>query len=481
MNPRGVIRVLGVLLIATGLAMLLSAGVSALYRDGDFQAMLTASGITLVAGVLMVVTVREKVELGIKDGFATVTFGWLACGLFGALPFILTGVTPNPVDAIFESLSGFTTTGATILSDIEVVPHGILFWRSLTHWLGGMGIVVLSIAVLPALGVGGMQLFRAEVPGPTADRLSPRISSTAKILWGVYVGITLVETGLLMLGGMNLFDALCHAFGTVATGGFSTKNASIGYYNSAYIDAVISVFMFVAGTNFALHYWLLRRKVQNYWKDEEFRFYLTVTGVVIVALWLVLFFGQDETPLRALQLGAFQGISILTTTGYGTADFLLWGFGAQLLLFLLMFFGGMAGSTGGGMKHMRILLLIKHGIRELRRLLHPQAVFNIKLSDHRVSDDVMMKVLGFFLLYVFLFGLVTLALAMLGLTVPTAMGASAATLGNIGPGLGKVGPASNYSDLPNVAKLLLSFCMVVGRLELYTVLVVLTPMFWRRT
>jgi trk system potassium uptake protein TrkH len=335
--------------------------------------------------------------------------------------------------------------------------------------------------VLPALGVGGMQLFRAEVPGPSADRLSPRIQNTAKILWGVYVGLSALETGLLMLGGMNYFDALCHTFGTMATGGFSTKNASIGFYHSAYIHYVITVFMFLAGANFSLHYWLLKRRVTHYVKDEEFRFYTVVAVVSILLLWLNLVVRLGEAPLRGLQLASFQAVSILTTTGFGTADFLLWGFGAQLLLFLLMFFGGCAGSTGGAIKHMRILLLGKHSIRELRRLLHRQAVFNIKFNGKRVQDEVMMNVLGFFMLYMLIFAMTTLALAAMGIDLETSAGAAAATLGNIGPGLGEVGPASTYTGLPAVAKVLLSFCMMLGRLELFTVLVVMLPMFWRRT
>ncbi len=481
MNPRAVLRVLGVLVAAVGVAMLPSAVFALVDRSRDLVPFLVSAAIAMAVGFGLVTGTRGRVDLSVKDGFAIVTFGWLGCAVIGALPFILTGVCPNPIDAVFESMSGFTTTGATIFQDIEALPRGILFWRSMTHWLGGMGIVVLSVAVLPALGVGGMQLFRAEVPGPSADRLSPRIQNTAKILWGVYVGLSAMEVGLLMLGGMNWFDSLCHTFGTLATGGFSTKNSSIGYYDSAYIHAVITVFMFLAGANFSLHYWLIRRRFNHYAKDEEFRFYSIVAVVAIALLWLNLVLRMGEEPLRGLQLASFQAVSILTTTGYGTADFLLWGFGAQLLLFMLMFFGGCAGSTGGAMKHMRILLLGKHALRELRRLLHRQAVFNVKFNGKRVQDETMMNVLGFFMLYMLIFAASTLALAGMGIDLETSAGAAAATLGNIGPGLGEVGPASTYTDLPSVAKVLLSFCMMLGRLELFTVLVLLLPMFWRRT
>ena len=480
MNPRAVLRVLGVVVAAVGVAMLPSAVFALVDGTRDLVPFLISAGVSLAAGFGLVAGTRGRVDLGVRDGFAIVSFGWLGCAVFGAMPFFLSGVCPNPVDALFESMSGFTTTGATIFEDIEALPRGILFWRSMTHWLGGMGIVVLSVAVLPALGVGGMQLFRAEVPGPSADRLSPRIQNTAKILWGVYVGLSAAEAILLTVGGMNWFDSLCHTFGTMATGGFSTKNASIGHYDSAYIHAVVTVFMFLAGANFSLHYWLLKRRFTHYARDEEFRFYVIVAAAATAILWLNLVLRMGEAPLHGLQLASFQAVSILTTTGYGTADFLLWGFGAQVLLFLLMFFGGCAGSTGGSMKHMRILLLGKHALRELRRLLHRQAVFNVKFNGTRVQDETMTNVLGFFLLFMLVFAACTLALAAMGLDLETSAGAAAATLGNIGPGLGEVGPASTYTDLPHAAKVLLSFCMMLGRLELFTVLVLLMPMFWRR-
>ena len=481
MNRRVVLRVLGVLLAAIGAAMLPAAVFALVDGSYDLPALLLSAGISLFTGLALVLGLRGKTDLGVRDGFAIVTFGWLGSAVFGALPYLLSGAVHGPVDALFESMSGFTTTGATVFSNVEALPRGLLFWRSTTHWLGGMGIVVLSVAILPALGVGGMQLFQAEVPGPTADRLSPRIQNTAKILWGVYVGLSALEVVLLMLGGMGAFDSVCHTFGTMATGGFSTKNASIGHYSSAYIQAVITVFMFLAGANFSLHYWLLKGRVKGYWKDEEFRFYSIVALAAIALLWLNLVLRMGENPLHGLQLASFQAVSILTTTGYGTADYLLWGFAAQILLLLLMFFGGCAGSTGGGMKHMRVLLLGKHGLRELRRLLHRHAVFRVKLSGRMVQDDVMMNVLGFFLLYVLLFAVGTLVVSALGLDLATAVGATAATLGNIGPGLGEVGPASTYSDVPAAAKGVLTVLMLLGRLELFTVLVVLTPMFWKRT
>jgi trk system potassium uptake protein TrkH len=481
MNQRAVFRVLGFICMAIGIAMLPSAGLAWLDGGADLVAMLLSSGIPFLSGVVLLLVTRGSVDLRVKDGFAIVSFGWLAAAIFGAFPYHLTGVVGSFTNAFFESMSGFTTTGATIVPDIESLPRAILLWRSLTQWLGGMGIVVLSVAVLPMLGIGGMQLFKAEVPGPVADRLSPRIQSTAKILWGVYAGMTLIEVALLRVGGIGWFESVCHTFCTVSTGGFSTRNASIGAFDSAYVDAVVTAFMFVAGANFSLHFWLLRRQAWRYWRNEEFRFYATLTLVATLLIMLHLIVRADTRPLLALRLAAFQTVSILTSTGFGTANFLLWGFAVQIFLFALMFCGGCAGSTGGGMKVMRVLVLVKHGLREIRKHMHPNAIFNVRLSGQLVGDEVMMKVLAFFLLFTSVWIVMAILLGALGLDLETAFGASVATLSNIGPGLGAVGPASTYASLPVVAKWLLTFNMLVGRLELYTVLILLTPMFWRRT
>ena len=481
MNQRAVLRVLGFIVLAVGVAMLLPAAVALAYGGADFVPLLLSASFPVLVGAVVLATTRGSADLRIKDGFAIVTFGWLASAVFGAVPYQASGATTNFVDAFFESMSGFTTTGATIFSDVEVLPRGILLWRGLTQWLGGMGIVVLSVAVLPMLGIGGMQLFKAEVTGPTADRLSPRISSTAKILWGVYVGMTALQVGLLMLGGMGWFDAVCHTFATMSTGGFSTRNASVGAFDSAYFDAVITVFMFLAGANFSLHYWLVRRRALRYRSDEEFRVYAMIVlfAVMLVGLQLILRTGM--TPLHALRLASFQVVSILSSTGFGTADFLLWGFGVQALMFAMMFCGGCAGSTSGGLKVMRVLVLTKHGLREIRKHLHPNAIFNVRLSGQLVQDHIMMNILGFFLLYTSVFMVVAITVAAMGLDVATAFGATITTLSNVGPGLGTVGPASTYADVPLAAKFLLSLSMLVGRLEVYTVVILLTPMFWRRS
>jgi trk/ktr system potassium uptake protein len=479
MNRRSILRVLGVISSAIGLAMLPSVVLA--WRDGELLPWVIAAAMPLVFGIVVLYVTRGPVDLRIKDGFAVVTFGWLAATVFGALPYMLAGACRNPIDAFFESMSGFTTTGATIFREIEVLPRSLLLWRSFTQWLGGMGIVVLSVAVLPMLGIGGMQLFRAEVPGPTKDRLAPRIRSTAGILWGVYVGMTVAEILLLLLGGMSLYDSVCHTFCTVSTGGFSTRTASVGAFDSAYLDAIITVFMFLAGANFSLHFWLLRGGLIHYKRNEEFRLYsyLVIGSTLLVALHLLVRLG--ESPLHALRLAVFQVTSILTSTGFVTADYLPWGFGVQVLFFALMFCGGCAGSTGGGMKVMRVIVLSKQGFREIRRHLHPQAIFNVRLSGQLVGDEVMMRVLGFFLFFLSIFILVALAVAAMGVDTVTALGASIASLSNIGPGLGDVGPAGNYAAIPSAGKFLLAFAMLLGRLELYTVLVVLSPMFWRRT
>jgi trk system potassium uptake protein TrkH len=480
MNYRAVVRVLGFMALAVGAAMLVPTALALFDGSGDFVGLLISAAIPIVVGGVGLLRTRGNADLRVKEGFAIVTFGWLVAAMFGALPYCLSGACRSPIDAFFESMSGFTTTGATIFTDIESLPRGILLWRSFTQWLGGMGIVVLSVAVLPMLGVGGMQLFKAEVPGPTTDRLSPRIQSTASILWKVYFGVTVAEIVLLLFGGMDLFEAVCHSFCTVSTGGFSTRNGSVGAFGSGYIDWVIIFFMFIAGANFSLHYWILHGRWRTYVQNEEFRFYGAVAATAVLLLAINLIARTDHGTLLSIRLAAFQAISILTSTGFGTADYLLWGFGAQMLLFSLMFIGGCAGSTAGGMKVMRLVLLAKHGVRTLRKSLHPQAVFNVWFSGKLVPDEVMMKVLGFFLLYIFIFAAVGLGVAATGVDLTTALGATIATLSNIGPGLGGVGPTSNYASIPATAEVLLSICMLLGRLELYTMLVVFMPMFWRR-
>jgi trk system potassium uptake protein TrkH len=482
MRWRYVLRSIGALIFCLGLTLLLPIAFSIAHQGLSLPALLKTLLLTLGLGAALFVTFRsEKVSVvSHREGMAIVTLGWIGAGIVGALPFYFAGTFESFVDAFFESVSGFTTTGASVLTNIEVVPRGILMWRSLTHWLGGMGIIVFSLAILPFLGVGGMQLYKAEVPGPVPDKLRPRIRDTALILWKVYFLFTLIETILLMLGGMDLFEALCHTFGTMATGGFSTKNASIGHYGSAYIEIVITVFMFIAGVNFALHYLVLLGKPSALWRDAEFRFFLALVVVFTVVSAVSVYGSTYDNLADALRYSAFQVVSIITTTGYATADYELWPPLPQAILLFCMFLGASAGSTGGGMKCMRIMVLLKHVHIELIHLIHPRSVKHLKLGGRVVSDDIARSVWGFFILYLGLFIVSAFIMAGMGVDVVTSFAAVAATIGNIGPGLGEVGPADNYAHLPDLAKLLLTLCMLLGRLEIYTVIVLFVPEFWRR-
>ena len=460
--------------------MCLPLAFSLVYRDGDAGAFVLAIALCVLVGGVMFLLTRTRQELRVREGFAIVGLGWTTLAAFGAVPGLLAGAFPGYTEAFFETMSGYTTTGASILTDIEALPHGVLFWRSMTHWLGGMGIIVLSLAILPFLGVGGMQLFKAEVPGPVPDKLQPRIKETAKILWGVYLLISALETVLLMAGGMSLFDALCHTFGTVATGGFSTKNASIAHFNSLYIELVIIAFMILAGTNFSLHYRFLTGQFRVFGRDHEFLFYIRFLLAVFALVSLMLFFTRHPHIGQALRVAAFQVVSITTTTGYATADYEAWTGAGQLIMLLLMFIGGCAGSTGGSIKIIRIMIVVKQGGRELIRLLHPSAVLPIRAGGRVIPSEVVTNVLGFFMLYMLVFALGSVIMALLGLDLVTACASVAATLGNIGPGLGTIGPTDNYAHIPATGQWLLSFFMLLGRLELYTILILFVPEFWKK-
>jgi trk system potassium uptake protein TrkH len=481
MHFASVIHILGFLQIFLAAAMILPVPFSLYYGDSDWGALLISAAITCAFGLIAFLSTRFDRELRPKEGFAIVTFGWLSFSVFGCLPFLISGSIPSVTDAFFETMSGFTTTGASILNNIEILPHGMLFWRSLTHWIGGMGIIVLSLAILPFLGVGGMQLFKAEVPGPVADKLTPRITETAKILWGVYVLVSGIEAILLMLGGMSLFEALCHTFGTMATGGFSTRNGSIGAFNSAYIDSVIIFFMIVAGTNFSLHYRFLKGNFKSYFRSQEFLIFLSIILVATVFIGVDTLTDQHYSSLgKTLQKTIFQVVSILTTTGYTTTDYGQWAFSSQILLFLMMFIGGCAGSTGGGMKVVRIIVLMKFVYSEIIRLIHPHAVVSVRFGNRVIPRNLLTNVIGFFILFMFLFVVGVFVMSSLGLDIETSFGAVAATLGNIGPGLGHVGPTNNYAQIPTLGKWLLTFFMLAGRLEVYTVIILFAPSFWSK-
>jgi trk system potassium uptake protein TrkH len=479
--------VVGALMVAVGLTMFFALGFSLYYDDAGVMPLAKSIAVSLTVGGAMYLLFRkaEAQPMNHREGMAIVALGWIAAGIIGALPFLFAGTFGSTdaaciTDSIFESVSGFTTTGSSVLTDIEAVPKGLLMWRSLTHWLGGMGIIVLSLAILPFLGVGGMQLYKAEVPGPVPDKLKPRIKDTAMLLWKVYLLFTLAQTALLIIGGMSIFDALCHTFGTVATGGFSTKNTSVAHYDSAYIDTVITIFMLLAGINFSLHFHLLRGKPRIMLKDPEFKFFMGVF-LVFTAIVTISTLGVNYDSIwSALRYAAFQVAGILTTTGFATADYELWPSMPQALLVFLMFMGGCAGSTAGGMKCMRIILLMKRSYLELFRLIHPHAVSKVKLEGKTVETEIMAGVIGFCVLFLGLFIVSSFIMAGLGLDVVTAFSSVAACIGNIGPGLGAVGPTDNFAHIPTAGKWVLIFCMLLGRLEIYTIIILFVPEFWRK-
>ncbi|UCF19855.1 MAG: TrkH family potassium uptake protein [Gemmatimonadota bacterium] len=460
--------------------MAISGGVAWLYHGPDTIPLFSAAAVAIVFGLAANrLTARPK-DLSIRESYLIVTLAWLGAAVFGALPFWFSGLA-SPVDAFFESISGFTTTGASIFPDPSSLPRGIQFWRDFSQWLGGMGIIVLVVAVLPFLGVGGMQLFRAEVPGPTPDRLQPRISQTASILWRVYVGLTAAQVILYLIGGLDLFDAVTHAFGTMPTGGFSPRTESIGAFSSPYIQYVTILFMYLAGVNFTLHYRTLRGKPLSAFADEEWRFYTLLLGAAtVIILGAHLLAGTFDSLEEAFRSSAFQVVSIGTTTGFATADYVLWPAATQVLLVFLMFVGGMAGSTGGGIKTLRLWAALKQGMAELRKHLHPRAVIITHVGGKAVPEGVILNILAFMLLFVASFIAGALLLTIMGVDLVTAAGASAASIGNVGPGLAAVGPAANYAWMPALGKLVLSLLMLLGRLEIYTVLLLFHPEFWRR-
>jgi trk system potassium uptake protein TrkH len=481
------LNVLSALTLFIGVSMGFSVLVSLGYGDGDTKALLESMVLTLGIGGIGYIFTRHNHVLAPRQVFLSVSLSWISASLFGALPmFFATDISYT--DSFFEAMSGFTTTGASILTDIESMPHGILFWRSFTHWLGGMGIIVFTVTVMPLSGRSGTMLFAAEAPGPISDKITPRISETAKLLYGVYGLISLAQFIMLWIGPMDWFDAACHTFGTMATGGFSTKNASVAYYDSAYVDWVIIFFMILAGTNFSLHYFGLQGKFMRYLKSREWQFWMSILVGALALMMMDIYFSPfyDEqssatAALRAepLRQAAFQVVSIVTTTGFATADFEQWSYYAQFLLFGLMFVGGMAGSTGGGIKAIRILLFTKMAITELRRMIHPRAYLPIKLQQQFVDDDAVRNTTTFLLFFVVIFVGFAFFLTAFGHDLVTAATASVSMLCNIGPGLADVGPTDNYSFFSNFEKWGMSFMMMLGRLEVLTVVVLFNRHFWR--
>jgi trk system potassium uptake protein TrkH len=533
MNKRTVFYVTGRLMIIMAGILLIPLVISFIYAfpesfseifsNAEKLGFIVAILLSVLCGLILTRTFHSDKELeGIKEGFAIVSLGWVSLALWGSVPFFvyflsisndysLSGMLLSFTDAYFEISSGFTTTGATVLTDIEVVPKGLLFWRSLTHWLGGMGIITLAIAIFPAMGVSGYHMFRGEVPGPTTERIQPRLAHTAAILWGVYALLTVAETILLMFGGMDWFDSVCHTFGTLATGGFSTKNASIGHYNSSYIDWIITLFMFLAGVNFLIHYQVLRGNFTDLKTNKEFHFYVGTIAITIVLFTGILYLTGIKPadhvnsqfqyePLTHEQLDehltaesekvstlygtfrrvAFQALAIITTTGYGTADFDIWPDICRFGFLFLMFWGGCAGSTGGGMKMIRILVVLKIGWRELQKMVKPHLVAPLKIGEASLDEKRVVNIGAFFILFVVLFVIGSIVMTLFVPDLVTAIATVAATLGNIGPGLNGIGSTQTYAWIPIPGKWVLIICMLLGRLEIFTILLALSPSFWKK-
>lgn len=492
-NTKTIIHIMGILLLFNGSAMGVVTMVSYFFNDGALRGLLLSTIITLATSLTFLLTTKSYPKVIRKrEGYIVVVLGWLIMVVFGTLPYLLTTAIADITNAFFETMSGFTTTGATILNDIEGLPKSIILWRSITHWMGGMGIIVLAIAILPLLGIGGVQLFTAEAPGLGGDKLHPRISDTAKRLWLIYVGLTLLESLLLLLAGMSLFDAVNHAMSTMASGGFSTKNASLAHWNSnPFIQYIIILFMFLAGTNFVLIYFCLKGKFKNLFFDNEFRWYFTFVVSFALICSITLFFSVDLPQITgnhpqvfgkfesSIRHSIFQVVAVITTTGFVTSDFTAWTPFITMLFFGIMFLGGSSGSTSGGMKVLRHLIMIKNGFLEFKRVLHPNAILSLRFNNVTLEDSVVYKVLAFFILYMITFIIGAGVLSLFGLDFISAIGGSVSSLSNVGPALGSIGPSHNFFELPIGAKWWCSFLMIVGRLELFTILILFTPSFWR--
>ena len=479
MNLRLDARILGVLVASIGAFLLLPLGTALVYGEPIWPWL--TSGIALVAvggGVALLARPKER-TIRPRDAYLVVGAGWLLASLAGAVPYVETGVL-GPVDAFFESVAGFTTTGSTAMRRIEGTPHSLLLWRSLTQWVGGMGIILFTVAVLPLLGIGGMQLFRVEVPGPVKDKLQPRVIETARRLWFVYVGLTALEIVALWLAGMDVFDAVNHGFTTLATGGFSTRDASIASFDSPLIEWIVIVFMLLAGVNFVHHYRLVTGAAGAVWRDFELRYYLGVLLVASLVVWPFLPAAQAPTLEAGVRNAVFSVVSVTTTTGFGTVDFEKWVPLGQLVLLQLMILGGMAGSTAGGVKSLRVLIGFRALGAAVRKLVHPHAVRPVKYGGRAVPDDVVAGIWAFFTAYFAIAAVAAATVAAMGYDLVTAVSSALTALGNVGPGLGQVGPYDNFSHMPAVVKLVLALCMLAGRLEVFTVLVILQPAFWRR-
>ena len=484
-NTRMVFRTMGALLLIEAVFMTMALGVSLWYNEPDNGVFLLSTIITLLAGVIgLLVGRRAESRMGEREGYVIVAMVWVVFSAFGLLPYYLSGQVPTLTDAWFESMSGFTTTGATIIPDLEVITHGLLFWRSLTQWIGGMGIIVLSIAILPIFGLNGMQLYAAEVSGLTYEKLSPRIADTAKMMWTTYVLLTAAEVLALWLCGMDVFDAVCHSFSTIATGGFSTHNNSLEFYDSAAIHYIVTFFMFISGINFVLLIYLLRGKARYFFRDEELRWYSVAVAIFAVLLTLGLYIarpGWSGVEMeRAFRDSLFTVISSMTSTGYTISDYMYWPVVAWVVIFFLMLTGACAGSTAGGIKWVRLAIILKNGVAEFQRRIHPNAIIPVRLNEKTVPQQTINNIMAFLIFYIFITAVTVVIFCATGVDFDEAIGSAVSAIGNVGISIGQFGPAGTYATFPTVAKWVMSFVMLIGRLEIFTILLLFTKALWRK-
>jgi trk system potassium uptake protein TrkH len=481
MNFGFVINALGRIAIVVALFMATSLIWVAYYSEyGVLDSLLLSVAISLLLGIAMVFgTQNRNKNVNMKDRYIIVTVSWFFIGILGAMPYYLSGYIPNIIDAIFESISGFTTTGSSILTDIESLPLSILYWRSLTHWIGGMGIIVLVIAIFPLFKTTGYQMFSLEASGLLNQKIKPRTSDIAKRMWGIYVSLTIILVALLMFGGVNFYESLCHAFGTVATGGFSTKNASVGHYSS-YVQYTIIMFMFLSGMNFTLHYFLIKGSFEKLWQNSEFKAYVGIILTISSIIAAILIFDQHYETEIAIRDSLFQVVSVITATGFATTDYLQWPVYAWILIFFLMFIGACVGSTGGGIKVIRHVVAFKLLKKRVSLLFHPKGIKTIRVSKHSITDNQAVSIITFILAYLLIFIAGFIILSLMGIDLQTSMGSVITSMGGIGPGLGTVGPAANFAHIPDAGKVTLFILMIVGRLEIFTVIILFLPEFWQQ-
>ena len=484
-NTRMVFRTMGALLLIEAVFMTMALGVSLWYNEADSDIFLLSTIVTLLAGVIgLLIGRRAESRMGEREGYVIVAMVWVVFSFFGMLPYYLSGQVTTLTDAWFETMSGFTTTGATIIPDLNVITHGLLFWRSLTQWIGGMGIIVLSIAILPIFGLNGMQLYAAEVSGLTYEKVSPRIADTAKMMWSIYVLLTATEVAALWLCGMDVFDAVCHSFSTIATGGFSTHNNSLEFYDSAAIHYTVTFFMFISGINFVMLIYLLRGKARNIFQDEEVRWYSIAVLVFAIMLTLGLYIARPGWSSlhmeRAFRDSLFTVISSMTSTGYTISDYMYWPVVAWVVIFFLMLTGACAGSTAGGIKWVRLAIIFKNGVAEFQRRIHPNAIIPVKFNEKAVPQQTINNIMAFLIFYVFIIAVTVVIFCASGVNFDESIGAAVSAIGNVGISIGQFGPAGTYAEFPTVAKWVMSFVMLIGRLEIFTVLLLFTRVLWRK-